>query len=87
VRKINKEFLSPHTPLLHEVVSWLLGNERFCGRLKNVEGALSLSHIMVVVPTAQSGRNLRCELAQRCGGILPPKVVLPAQLTKPADMQ
>ena len=81
---LNKVFLDPRKPLVNEVVAWLLGDGRFEGKSESVDGATSLSHIMVVVPTAQSGRNLRLALARRGGVLLPPKVVLPMQLVKPA---
>jgi len=85
-----KEFLDPGKPLVGEVVGWLCGNGRFGGRLETVDGARSLAHVMVVVPTAQSGRNLRLALAKEAarrgwGGLLPPQVVLPMQLVRPAD--
>lgn len=44
-------------------------------------GAKSLAHLLVVVPTAQSGRRLRLALARRfAGGLVPPLVQLPAHL-------
>ena len=48
---------------------------------KDAAGADSLAHILVVVPTAQSGRRLRLALAKRfSNGIVPPLVKMPAQL-------
>ena len=79
------ELLNPRRKLVDEVVDWL------CGRLeRDPSGARSLAHLMVVVPTAQSGRNLRLALAKRAsengwGGILPPRVVQPFRLVVPAD--
>ncbi len=73
-------YLSPKKPLLDAVVEWLSLN-----RLERTEGVPSLAHVMVVVPTAQSGRSLRLALAKRLGGVLPPKVVLPMQLVACAD--
>ena len=67
------EFLNPCRKLVDEVVDWL------CGRVeRDPSGARSLAHLMVVVPTAQSGRNLRLVLAKKAsgngwGGILPPR--------------
>ena len=53
---------------------------------KDGSGALSLSHVLVVVPTAQSGRRLRLSLARRfSGGILPPLVCEPSRLLMPED--
>lgn len=43
-------------------------------------GVKTLSHVMVVVPTAQSGRRLRFALAARFGAIVPPLVKTPASL-------
>ena len=79
------EFLNPGRKLVDEVVDWL------CGRVElDPSGARSLAHLMVVVPTAQSGRNLRLALAKKAaekgwGGILPPHVVQPFRLVRPAD--
>ena len=83
-------FLDPSRPLAREVVAWLCGDENYSGRVRIVDGAHSLSHVMVVVPTAQSGRNLRLLLAIEAhkrgwGGILSPRVVLPMQLVKGAN--
>ena len=79
------EFLNPGRKLVDEVADWL------CGRVeRDPSGARSLAHLMVVVPTAQSGRNLRLALAKMAaengwGGILPPHVVQPFRLVRPAD--
>lgn len=79
------EFLDPGRKLVDEVVDWL------CGRVeRDPSGARTLAHLMVVVPTAQSGRNLRLALAKKAaekgwGGILPPRVVQPFRLVRPAD--
>ena len=43
-------------------------------------GAKSLAHILVVVPTAQSGRRLRQKLAGRFGAVIPPVLRMPAQI-------
>ena len=48
-------------------------------------GAKSLAHLLVVVPTAQSGRRLRMKLAERLGAVVPPEVRLPPQLVVPTD--
>jgi len=79
------ECLNPKRKLVDEVVDWL------CGRVeRDPSGARSLAHLMVVVPTAQSGRNLRLALAKKAsekgwGGILPPRVVQPFRLVIPSD--
>lgn len=53
---------------------------------KDPSGAFSLSHVLVVVPTAQSGRRLRMALARRfSSGILPPLVCEPSRLLLPED--
>lgn len=71
--------------LVELVADWLLGRIR-----DTSEGAKSLNHLLVVVPTAQAGRNLRLTLAKKAaekgwGGILPPRVVQPFHLVVPAD--
>ena len=43
-------------------------------------GARSLAHLLVIVPTAQSGRRLRLKLAERFGAIIPPEIRLPQGL-------
>ena len=43
-------------------------------------GVKSLAHLMIVVPTAQSARHLRRELARRFGAIVPPATKTPAQV-------
>ena len=80
--------LNPGRRLVDEVVDWLCGSPCFSGRLKlTPEGARSLAHIMVVVPTAQSGRNLRLALARKFpgSGLLPPQIVQPMQLVTEAS--
>jgi len=78
-------FLDSTRKLVDAVADWLLkGHVR-----EDASGAKSLDHVMVVVPTAQSGRQLRLKLARRAGergwgGILPPRVVLPMHLVRPA---
>ena len=73
-------YLNPQQKLPDAVADWL------CGRVRDdAGGAKSLAHLMVVVPTAQSGRNLRLALAARAaaegwGGILPPKIVMQNQV-------
>lgn len=84
------EFLDPKRKLVDEVADWLCGTGPFAGRgrvRRTAEGAPSLDHVTVVVPTAQSGRNLRLAVARRFpgGGVIPPRVVQPMRLVKPAD--
>ena len=60
--------------------------ERLCAQAKeDASGAKSLAHILVVVPTAQSGRRLRFKLAERLGAFVPPEIRLPPQLVVPTD--
>ena len=52
-----REFLDPKRKLIDEVVDWLCGSRhpdtRFSPKVRMTpEGALSLEHLMVVVPTA-----------------------------------
>ena len=94
---LNTDFLTPKNKLVDEVVDWLLGRpetergKAFKGRVETVDGAPSLAHVCVVVPTAQSGRNLRLALAKKVAkrfdgkGLVPPMVQLPMQLAVPAD--
>ena len=76
------EFLNPRAKLIDEVADWLKGRVR-----TDPTGAKSLSHVCVVVPTAQSGRNLRLALAKRFPerGLLPPRIVQPMELVAPAE--
>ena len=74
-------YLNPRKKLVEETADWL--EERV---VDDPSGAKSLARFCVVVPTAQSGRNLRLALARRFpNGVLPPMVVLPMQLVAPAD--
>lgn len=79
------DYLKPTSRLVDAVVDWLWEHLE-----TDAAGAPSLAHLMVVVPTAQSGRSLRLRLAQRAaavglGGVLPPQTVLPMQIIEPAD--
>ena len=80
--KRTKEYLNPERKLVDEVVDWLCGSDRYGSKIVDTpEGARSLAHILVVVPTAQSARNLRLALAQKASGdkrsgILPPAIVM-----------
>ena len=62
-----------------EIAERLLAEAVPCG------AAASLSHIAVVVPTAQSGRRLRLALVKAKGAILPPVVLTPPLLVEPPD--
>ena len=58
------------------IADWLAARVR-----SDAAGVPSLSHVLIVVPTAQSGRRLRHALARRFAkGIVPPMVKMPAHL-------
>ena len=84
-----REFLAPDRKLVEEVADWLLGERGYAGRVRYEAGNVpSLAHVLLIVPTAQSGRNLRLVLAKKAvakgwGGILPPKVQMPDLLLQP----
>ena len=85
-------FLDPKRKLVDEVVDWLCGSDAYQSHVRDDNGARSLAHMMVVVPTAQSGRNLRLGLAKKAaelqlGGLLPPRIVMPNQLLVPAGVR
>jgi len=67
--------LDPRRKVADEVVDWLGAQVK-----SDPGGAKSLAHILVVVPTAQSGRRLRQKLAERLGAVIPPEIRLPPQL-------
>ena len=74
-------YLNPGKKLVEETADWL--SDRV---IDDASGAKSLARFCVVVPTAQSGRDLRLALARRfSNGLVPPKVMLPMQLAKGVD--
>ncbi len=75
--QITKEYLAPSKKLVDAVVESLIKRG----------DANRFDHLMVVVPTAESGRNLRLALAKAFPetGVLPPRVVQPSRLLTPAD--
>ena len=77
---LKRETLDPKQKLVAAVVDWLAAKIRV-----SPEGTKSLRHLMVVVPTAQSGRNLRLSLARKFGALIPPKIVQPVHLARPQD--
>lgn len=82
---IEKEFIEPGKKLVDGVAEWLLKKVKI-----EAGGAKSLAHLLVIVPTAQAGRNLRLTLAKKAaeskgGGLLPPKVVLPFTIIRASD--
>lgn len=75
------QYINPKYKLVDAVADWL-SNTRV---EETPSGVKSLAHIVVVVPTAQSGRRLRLALARRAaangwGGILPPHVAMVSTL-------
>lgn len=78
-------YLDPRRKLVEVTADWL------CGRVRDDPGgAKSLSHVMVIVPTAQSGRNLRLALAKRAsdngwGGLLAPLVTMSSGVLQMKD--
>jgi len=60
---------------LDEIVERLTAHIR-----SDPSGARSLAHVLVLVPTAQSGRRLRLALANRLGALVPPTVRMAAQM-------
>lgn len=85
--EISREFLDPARKLVDEVADWLFARVR-----TTPEGAKSLGHLMVMVPTAQSGRNLRLALAKKAaaefgGGILPPRIEMASSLLVPEGVR
>ena len=76
-----REFTDPARKFVDAAADWLAERVRIDGA-----GAKSLAHVMVVVPTAQSGRRLRYALAKRFpGGLVPPVVRMPAHFARPSD--
>ena len=64
------------------IADWLAARAK-----RDAAGAPSLAHLLVVVPTAQSGRRLRHALARRFpSGIVPPCVKMPAHLVDLSTM-
>ncbi len=70
---MTRVFLGWDEPLLTHAVAWLLQRRD------------ELPKMLVVVPTAQSGRRLREALAEKAGALLSPKVVTPGSLLKSRD--
>lgn len=82
-------FLDPSRTLVEETVDWLCGGGPYASRVERTpEGAHSLAHELVVVPTAQSARTLRCALARAAaargwGALVPPVVAMANDLLVP----
>ena len=78
---VRRHFVPWDRPLLPQAVAFLAGDW-------DGSGPLDLSHLLVIVPTRQSGRRLREALAVLAGargrGVWPPHVSLPDDLLHPA---
>ena len=78
---VSRHFLPWAAPLLPQAVAWLT-------RDWTGDGALNLSHWLVVVPTRQAGRRLREALAEHAAArgqaVFPPRVVTPELLSTQA---
>ena len=72
---IERAFLGWDEPFLALAVAWLM------------ERRDELPQMLVVVPTAQSGRRLREALAENAGALLAPKVVTPGSFLKTEDAE
>ena len=70
---VQQVFLGWDRPFLARAVAWLL------------ERRNELPGMLVVVPTAQSGRRLREALAEAAGALLSPKVVTPGSFLQSRD--
>lgn len=81
---IERIFISPQTRLMQGVI------ETLCSDLflrRSPMGVATLAHCMLILPTAESNRQLRLALAQHFGerGLLSPQVKQPAQILYPAS--
>ena len=70
---IERKFLGWDRPFLAEAVAWLLARRD------------ELPRMLVVVPTAQSGRRLREAMAEAGGAILSPKMATPGSFLQARD--
>ena len=60
------QYIDPKIKLVDGVAGWLCGENGSTGLAEVLpSGSKSLAHVLVVVPTAQSGRRLRFALAKR----------------------
>ena len=80
------EYIESKVKLVDGVADWLCGANGYAGLVEVLpSGSKSLAHVLVVVPTAQSGRRLRFALAKRAaakgwGGLIPPVVAMASTL-------
>lgn len=80
------EYIDPEARLVDAVADWLCSN---CAE-DAPSGVKSLAHVLVVVPTAQSGRRLRFALARRASadgrdGLVPPHIAMTSTLLADDD--
>ena len=74
-------YLDSKRKFVGAAAEWLAARVRM-----SPEGVRSLAHLMVVVPTAQSGRRLRLALTRHfANGLIPPVVRVPAQFAMPSE--
>lgn len=80
------QYIDPKVKLVDGVADWLCGDSGHAGLVEELpSGSKSLAHVLVVVPTAQSGRRLRFALAKRAaakgwGGLIPPVIAMTSVL-------
>ncbi|MES2995989.1 MAG: PD-(D/E)XK nuclease family protein [Verrucomicrobiota bacterium] len=67
---IHREFLGWDEPFIHPVTAWLLARRT------------ELPAMILVAPTAQSGRLLRDSLVEKAGAILAPRILTPGALMR-----
>src|SRR6478609_4016519 len=72
-RMAERKFLGWDQPFLTRAVAWLLARQH------------ELPGLLVVTPTAQSGRRLREALAEAGGAVLAPRVVTPGSFLQSRD--
>lgn len=68
----SRVFLGWDRPFLGLAVEWLIARKE------------KLPHLLVIVPTAQSGRRLREALAEAAGALLAPRFATPGNLLQPS---
>ncbi len=74
-RMVEREFLGWDEPFLTRAVAWLLARRN------------ELPGLLVVTPTAQSGRRLREALAEAGGAVLSPRITTPGSFLQSRDAE
>ena len=72
---LERVFLGWDRPFLTRAVDWLLQRRD------------TLPHLLVVVPTTQSGRHLRAALATQAGALLAPRIMTPGAFLQTPDRE